>query len=186
MELHFTKREEWRKWLEGNHASAREAWLVFYKKPSGKPRIPYNDAVEDALCFGWIDGKLKRINDNYYIQRFTPRRRDSIWSELNISRARKMISEGLMMKTGLEAFQVYIDNPSLLAVRNLEVPDIPDELLRELQKNRKAFDNFKNYPVSTRRLYLQWLNNAKRPETFSRRVCKILELADKNIKTSMF
>jgi len=186
MELHFTKREEWRNWLKSNHASVREAWLVFYKKPSGKTRIPYNDAVEEALCFGWIDGKLKKINDDYYIQRFTPRRRDSIWSEINVSRARKMISEGLMMKSGMDAFQVYLDNPSLLIVRNMEVPAIPDELLRKLKKNKKAYDNFMNFPVSTRRLYLQWLTAAKRDETFSRRISKILELSEKNIKTSMF
>jgi len=186
MELHFTKREEWRNWLKSNHASVREAWLVFYKKPSGKTRIPYNDAVEEALCFGWIDGKLKKINDDYYIQRFTPRRRDSIWSEINVSRARKMISEGLMMKSGMDAFQVYLDNPSLLIVRNMEVPAIPDELLRKLKKNKKAYDNFMNFLVSTRRLYLQWLTAAKRDETFSRRISKILELSEKNIKTSMF
>lgn len=186
MELPFTKRKEWREWLSKNHATVKEAWLVFYKKPSGKSRIPYNDAVEEALCFGWIDGKLKRINNDYYIQRFTPRRRDSIWSELNISRVRKMISEGLMMKPGLDAFQVYLDNPSLLAVRNMEIPDIPDELLKKLKKNKTAFNNFQNFPVSTRRLYLQWVNNAKREETYSRRICKVLELAEKNIKTSIF
>jgi uncharacterized protein YdeI (YjbR/CyaY-like superfamily) len=186
MELHFTKREEWRNWLKSNHASVREAWLVFYKKPSGKTRIPYNDAVEEALCFGWIDGKLKKINEDYYIQRFTPRRRDSIWSEINVSRARKMISEGLMMKSGMDVFQVYLDNPSLLAVRNMEVPAIPDELLLKLKKNKKAYDNFLNFPVSTRRLYLQWLTAAKRDETFSRRTSKILELSEKNIKTSIF
>lgn len=186
MELHFTKRVQWREWLEKNHTSVTEAWLVFYKKPSGKPRIPYNDAIEEALCFGWIDGKLKMINDNYYIQRFTPRRRDSIWSEINVSRVKKMISEGLMMKPGLDAFQVYLDNPSILAVRNMEVPDIPDDLLKELRKNKTAFNNFQNFPVSTRRLYLQWLINAKREETCLRRISKILELAENNIKTSMF
>jgi uncharacterized protein YdeI (YjbR/CyaY-like superfamily) len=186
MELYFTKREEWRNWLKSNHASVREVWLVFFKKPSGKTRIPYNDAVEEALCFGWIDGKLKKINEDYYIQRFTPRRRDSIWSEINVSRVRKMISEGLIMKSGMDAFQVYLDNPSLLAIRNIEVPDIPDELLHKLKKNKKAYDNFLNFPVSTRRLYLQWLTAAKRDETYARRISKILELSEKNIKTSMF
>jgi uncharacterized protein YdeI (YjbR/CyaY-like superfamily) len=186
MELHFTQRKEWREWLSINHLTVKEAWLVFYKKPSGKPRIPYNDAVEEALCFGWIDGKLKRIDENYYIQRFTPRRRDSIWSEINVSRAKKMISEGLMMKAGMDAFKVYLNNPSILAVRNMEVPEIPEKLLGEFNKNKTAFNNFKNFPVSTRRLYLQWLDNAKREVTYVRRLSKILELCEKNIKTSMF
>ena len=185
MELHFTKREEWREWLSKNHATVMEAWLVFYKKPSGKQRIPYNDAVEEALCFGWIDGKLKRVNDNYYIQRFTPRRRDSIWSEINVSRVKKMISEGLMMKPGLDAFQLYLDNPSIMEVRNMVMPDIPEDLLKELNKNKTALNNFQNFPVSIRRLYLQWLTNAKREETYLRRISKILELAEKNIKNSM-
>jgi uncharacterized protein YdeI (YjbR/CyaY-like superfamily) len=185
MELHFTKRKEWRNWLENNHGISTEAWLVFYKKPSGKSRIPYNDAVEEALCFGWIDGKLKRINDNYYVQRFTPRRRDSVWSEINVSRARKMISEGLMMKPGLDAFQVYLDNPRLLNIMSKEVPDMPEKLLRELKKNEKAYDNFLNFPVSIRRIYLQWLAAAKRDETYSRRMSKIIGLSENNIKTSM-
>ena len=185
MELHFTQRKEWRDWLSKNHSTSKEAWLVFYKKPSGKPRIPYNDAVEEALCFGWIDGKLKRINDNYYIQRFTPRRRDSLWSELNVSRVRKMISAGLMKRPGLEAFQVYLDNPSHLSVRNMDVPDMPDELLEKLKENKTAFNNFRNFPVSTRRLFLRWIDNAKREETRSRRIEKILELAEKNIKNTM-
>jgi uncharacterized protein YdeI (YjbR/CyaY-like superfamily) len=97
-----------------------------------------------------------------------------------------MISEGLMMKSGLDAFQVYLDNPSILAVRNMNVPDIPDDLLKKLRINKTAFNNFQNFPVSTRRLYLLWLISARREETYSRRISKILELAEKNIKTSMF
>jgi uncharacterized protein YdeI (YjbR/CyaY-like superfamily) len=85
----------------------------------------------------------------------------------------------------MDVFQVYLDNPSLLNVRNMEVPDMPEKLLLELRKNKKAYDNFLNFPVSTRRIYLQWLTAAKRDETFSRRTSKILELSEKNIKTSM-
>jgi uncharacterized protein YdeI (YjbR/CyaY-like superfamily) len=96
-----------------------------------------------------------------------------------------MISEGFMMKPGLDAFQEYLDNPSIMAVRNMEVPDIPDDLLKELRKNKTAFNNFQNFPVSIRRAYLQWLTNAKRKETYSRRIIRILEFAEKNIKNSM-
>ena len=93
MELYLKTREEWRKWLEENHSKAEEIWLIYYKKPSGKSRIPYTDAVEEALCFGWIDGKIKRINDDYYIQRFTPRRPGSKWSKLNMERVQKLIKK---------------------------------------------------------------------------------------------
>jgi uncharacterized protein YdeI (YjbR/CyaY-like superfamily) len=96
-----------------------------------------------------------------------------------------MISEGLMMKPGLDAFQVYLDNPSIMEVRNRVMPDIPEDLLKELNKNKTALNNFQNFPVSIRRVYLQWLSNAKREETYSRRIRKILELAEKNIKNSM-
>ena len=89
------------------------------------------------------------------------------------------------MKPGLDAFQVYLDNPSIMEVRNMVMPDIPEDLLKELNKNKTALNNFQNFPVSIRRLYLQWLTNAKREETYSRRIRKILELAEKNIKNSM-
>ena len=185
MELHFTKTSEWHDWLLDNHLTVKEAWLVYYKKPSGKSRIPYNDAVEEALSFGWIDGKVKRINDDYYIQRFTPRRRDSAWSTLNVGRVRKLISEGRMQKAGLDAFQVYLDNPSILLDRSNEMPEMPKELEMALKKNGKAWENFIKYPDSARRNCLQWLRSAKRPETFLKRIEKLTDLAEKNIKPSM-
>ena len=105
MELYIKSREEWHSWLEENTSTTREVWLIFYKKGSDKPRIPYNDAVEEALCFGWIDGKIKRINEQFFIQRFTPRRRGSRLSKYNIERVEKLIKEGRMKPAGLQAFK---------------------------------------------------------------------------------
>ena len=96
MELYVKTRAEWRKWLEENHSSVQGIWLIYYKKISGRPRIPYSDAVEEALCFGWIDGKIKRVNDDYYIQWFTPRRPGSRWSKLNMGKVEKLIREDRM------------------------------------------------------------------------------------------
>src|SRR4030042_4761773 len=125
MELYFTKREEWRKWLEKNHSSCEEVWLRYYKKPSGKPRIPYTDAVEEALCFGWIDGKIKRINEDNYIQRFTPRRKGSRWSKYNIDRVQKLIREGLMTPAGLKVYQEALVKPQRIYDKEAEGdPDI--------------------------------------------------------------
>jgi uncharacterized protein YdeI (YjbR/CyaY-like superfamily) len=185
-ELYPKNRKEWRSWLENNHATVDEVWLRYYKKPSGKPRIPYNDAVEEALCFGWIDGKIKRINEDYYVQRFTPRRPGSRWSGYNIQRAQKLIKDGHMHKTGLKAYSEVLEKPELIYQDSRNgVPEIPADLNKELGKNRTASSNFMNFTMSTRRIYIEWLNSSKKPETRSRRIAKIVEFAEKNLKPGM-
>ena len=99
--LYVTNRKEWRNWLLNNFDSKPEIWLIYYKKHTGKPRILYNDAVEEALCFGWIDSTIKRVDEEIYVQKFTPRKARSIWSDLNRKRAEKMINAGLMTSAGL-------------------------------------------------------------------------------------
>lgn len=98
-------RKQWRSWLRKNHAVEREIWLVIYKKNTGKPSIPYEDAVEEAVYFGWIDGRMKSIDDEKYMQRYSPRTAKSTWSESNIARAEKMIAEGKMTEAGLRAYR---------------------------------------------------------------------------------
>jgi len=113
MELYLKTREEWHEWLEDNHAVIPGIWLVYYKKISGKTRIAYNDAVEEALCFGWIDGKIKRVNDDYYIQWFTPRRPGSRWSKLNMGKVEKLIREGKMKPEGLKVYEDGVKRPQI-------------------------------------------------------------------------
>jgi uncharacterized protein YdeI (YjbR/CyaY-like superfamily) len=164
-----------------NHNTSDGIWLVYYKKPSGKPRIPYNDAVEEALCFGWIDGKIKRINDDYYIQRFTPRRKGSRWSRLNVSRVTSMQKAGKMMPAGMKAFQEAVDKPELIYEINLDDNIVtPEDLLEALKKNESAFRNFNNFSLSNKRLYIFWLNSAKKEETRQRRISKIVWFSEKN------
>ena len=103
--LYVATREEWRAWLEANHDTKPEIWLIYYKAGSGKPRIPYRDAVEEALCFGWIDGIVRGIDEKKYVQRFTPRKKGSNWSDLNISIAENMIALGKMTPAGLAAYK---------------------------------------------------------------------------------
>jgi uncharacterized protein YdeI (YjbR/CyaY-like superfamily) len=186
MELYCKNREEWHKWLEDYHSTMDEVWLIYYKKPSGKPRIPYNDAVEEALCFGWIDGKIKSINEDYYIQRFTPRRPGSRWSKLNMRRVQKLIKEGAMKHVGMEAFKKVIDKPELV-YENREDGDpvIPDDLMIALNNNRLAYNNFLKFSLSNRRLYIFWLNSAKKAETRLKRIEKIVVRAEKNIPPGM-
>jgi uncharacterized protein YdeI (YjbR/CyaY-like superfamily) len=186
MELYVKTRQEWRKWLEENHSSVQGIWLIYYKKPSGKPRIPYNDAVEEALCFGWIDSKIKRVNDDYYIQWFTPRRPGSRWSKLNMGRIQKLIEEGRMRPEGLSAYEEANKKPKL--INNIRLEDnipVPDDLSLALEKNIAAHNNFINSPPSSRKLYVFWLNDAKREETRKARIAKIVERSEKNIKAGM-
>jgi uncharacterized protein YdeI (YjbR/CyaY-like superfamily) len=183
MEFYPRDREEWHKWLEENHSKLNGIWLIYYKKNSGKPRVSYNDAVEEALCFGWIDGKIKRVNDDYYIQWFTPRRPGSRWSELNMSRAKKLIKEGLMNPPGLLEYEKGLKKPE--RIYNTKKEDnlvIPDDLTIALKNNEKAYQNFINFPPSSRKLYVFWLNDAKREETRKGRIVRIVKQSELNIK----
>ncbi|HLP72087.1 MAG TPA: YdeI/OmpD-associated family protein [Bacteroidales bacterium] len=186
MELYFATREEWRKWLEENHSGSDGIWVIYYKPKSGKPRIKYDDAVEEALCFGWIDSKLKSVNEDYYIQHFTPRRKRSLWSKLNLQRAKKLIEQGLMQPAGLREYERALADPSIVYDnKDDDEPVVPEDLLGSLKKNRKAYDNFMNFSLSGRRMYLFWLRSAKRPETRQRRIVKIVELSEKNKRPGM-
>lgn len=186
MELYLKTREEWRKWLEENHSVISGIWLVYYKKISGKPRIAYNDAVEEALCFGWIDGKIKRVNEDYYIQWFTPRRKGSRWSELNLKRVQKLISEGRMKQPGLSVYLEALKRPELLPkVKSDNNIPVPDDLISALKTNDEAYNNFINFPSGSRKHYVLWLNEAKRIETRNARISKIVDRSAKNIRAGM-
>lgn len=126
--LYVKDRRELRSWLKKNHDSKKEIWLIYYKKNTGKPRIPYNDAVEEAICFGWIDGKVKSIDAEKYAQRYTPRRVNSQWSVLNIERAKKMIKQKKMTKWGLEKYQEGIKNN--IIIPNIKTFSIPKTFLK--------------------------------------------------------
>jgi len=186
MEMYFKTREDWRNWLEENHKNPEGIWFVFYKKKSGKPSVLYNDAVEEALCFGWIDSKIKSVDEEHYIQWFTPRRPGSTWSKLNISRVVKLLAEGKMKPSGLKAYENAVKMPDISnESRKDEVLPIPDDLSVALKSNSHAYENFHKFPPSSRRLYLLWLADAKRPETRTARIAKILDRSGKNIKSPM-
>jgi len=182
-EYYFETREEWRDWLIRNHKSAAEAWLVFYKKGSGKPGLLYNDSVEEALCFGWIDGKLKGVNKEYYILRFTVRKAGSKWSKYNIERVQKLIGLGKMQASGLEAYKKALEKPELIYGKRSDGDlKIPDDLLEAFSENKKACMNFLGLSESSRRIQIEWLKSAKRPETRMRRIMKIIDQSERNIR----
>lgn len=172
-------REEWRAWLEQNHDKAPEIWLVYYKKNSGKPSVSYDEAVEEALCFGWIDGITKTLDADRYAQRFTPRRPKSNWSEPNKRRVEKMIREGRMTPAGLAKITYDLDAPLAPAKpKGAPAPDlpVPDYLRQALTANPIAWENFTNLAPSHRRDYIRWIEAAKREETRKKRIAEALEL----------
>lgn len=168
--LYVTTREEWRAWLAKHHQSESEVWLVYYKKQTGRPRIPYDDAVEEALCFGWIDSIVKRIDDAKFAQKFTPRKDCTKWSALNKGRVRKLIREGRMTKAGLAKIDVVLlgDEPQAKPAKGKFA--LPRFVRQALMANQKAWEYFQNLAPSYRRLYIAWIMDAKKEETRARRL----------------
>ena len=186
MEKTFASRQKWRAWLDRNHLSMNSVWLVYFKKHTKKPSVTYNEAVEEAICFGWIDGKIQRIDDERYKQRFTPRRKNSIWSEINRKRAERMMQEGKMTQAGLAKVNEAKENGKWgEAYTTRKDVELPRDLLKALESNPAAFEFFKGLSRSYQNMYINWVEFAKRAETRSGRIRKAVELCEKNIKPGM-
>jgi uncharacterized protein YdeI (YjbR/CyaY-like superfamily) len=175
LKTYFAKdRKAWRKWLEKNHATSPGIWLIYYKKTSSKKRLEYSDAVEEALCFGWIDSTARPMDEEKYMQRFTPRKPKSGWSNLNKQRIERMIEQSLMTAAGLEKIDSAKKNGSWESLDKIYVPveqlQIPSDLAKEFSRNKKAKNNFENFAVFTRRQFLYWINAAKRDDTRKERI----------------
>ena len=173
---------EWRAWLAANAGTAQEVWLVIHHKDSGVPSIRIHEAMEQALCFGWIDG-LHRKNDAVSSRlRFTPRGPRSSWSRVNRERAARLIAEGLMTERG----QAMIDLAKEKG-RWQVVPDgegVPEDLRARFDADQAARDNFEKFPPSAKRLILEWILTAKKPETRERRIDRTVELAARNLRAN--
>jgi uncharacterized protein YdeI (YjbR/CyaY-like superfamily) len=181
--LHIKNRNEWRKWLEINHKNIKEVWLIHYKKPSNKKSINHFEAVEEALCFGWIDSKLKKIDKESFILKYSPRRPKSIWSKINKEKAEELITSGKMTKSGLEKIkdakkQGLWDT----AYTNLVKDRLPSDLKNSLMQNKTAWNNFQKFANSYRNMYIGWVKGAKTQETRKRRISEVVKRAAKNKK----
>jgi uncharacterized protein YdeI (YjbR/CyaY-like superfamily) len=184
--VHCADRQAWREWLRKNNDRCAEIWLVFYKKHTLKPGVAYREAVEEAICFGWIDGLKKRIDEDRYAYRFSPRRPRSKWSPLNIELATKMIEEGRMTASGQAAFQrrEHYDERILQALQSDE-PDLPPEIEHALRSNEVAWQNYLALAPGYRRQYAGWLTSAVKPETRTRRLREALRLLEQGRKLGM-
>ena len=185
-QLYITDRDEWHEWLSENHAAKAGIWLIFYKKEASMPTIAYEVAVEEALCFGWIDSIIKKIDSARYARKFTPRSVKSKWSQLNKKRANKMIKQGRMTETGLAKIKtakktgLWDKDP-----RPRISLDIPPEFAKALARNKKAKGNFDKLAPSYRKHYIGWITVAKRPETKKRRIDESIALLEKGQKLGL-
>ncbi len=170
-------RAEWREWLAVNHAHAPGVWLVYYKTASGMPTVSYAEAVEEALCFGWIDSRPNAIDDERYMQLFSPRKSGSGWSRINKLRIERLIAAGLMMPAGLTKIEVAKADGSWTALDAIEDLIVPADLSEALAANPTAAANFDAFSSSIKKSLLQWVASARRPETRSKRIATIVEAA---------
>ena len=181
-QLYVKNRIEWGKWLKKNYNKVNVIWLVFYKKETRKPSLSYDDAVEEALCYGWIDSLVKKIDEEKYVRKFTPRKNNSVWSDLNKKRVKKLIKDGSMTEFGLQ--KINAAKKSGWWNKTIEPPkvcyDPPNEFISALKKNSKAKSNFDNSSLSDKKRYYMWINIAKKKETRERRIKESIEMLSKN------
>jgi uncharacterized protein YdeI (YjbR/CyaY-like superfamily) len=174
--LIFRDRSEWRNWLEVHHQSADEAWLLLHKKGSREATLTLDEAVREALCFGWIDGKLRSLDKSRYSLRFTPRRTDSVWSIHNIRRVQELVSQGLMRDAGLQKMtEARQSGQWEAAIRREQIDDIPPDLQSALRRLKGATASYRNLPASRRKQLLHWLMTSKTPQTRKKRIEAIIE-----------
>lgn len=173
-------RDVWRQWLTQNHQSASGVWLVYYKVKSGKPSVQYPEAVQEALCFGWIDSKVQSLDGDRYRQIFTPRKSKSVWSKLNKQYVEDLIAQGKMTQAGLEKIELAKQDGSWTSLDAIEALIIPDDLNQALAQDETANNNFTKFNPSTKKAILQWLQSAKRFETRRQRIERIVLAAAQN------
>ena len=171
----FKTQADFRGWLEKHHESSRELLVGFYKKSSGRPSITWPESVDEALCFGWIDGVRRSIDGISYTIRFTPRRSTSIWSSINIKRAQELIEQGLMRPAGLKAFQARKENKSGIYSYEQRSEKLPEPYESEFKKNKTAWDFFQAQPPWYRKTVGWWIVSAKKEETRMNRLATLIE-----------
>ena len=174
--LEFEHRAQWRSWLAQHHSTESEAWLIVYKKGYTDQGLALDEAVEEALCFGWIDGILHRLDERRFTLRFSPRSKNSIWSISNIQRVEKLISEGKMTPAGYQKIKDAKESGEWdSAIQREQVDIIPEDLESELRKQAGAISAYQALPDSQKKRYIYWLQTAKREETKQRRIQKIVQ-----------
>ncbi len=189
--IYFKNRDEFGIWLQKNHDSSPGIWMIFYKKHTNTECIKYNDALEKALCFGWIDSIIKRIDDEKYVRKFTPRKNTSKWSELNKKKALELIQKGEMTQAGFEKIDFPIKSSIVDQVNNKTEKkkakefEIPGFIIDEFAKNEPALANFNNLTHTHKKHYILWITNAKREKTIMKRIKESIRLLKEDKKLGL-
>jgi len=182
--LRARSRGDWRRWLAKHHATADEIWLVAYAKASGRRFVAYNGAVEEALCFGWIDSIVKKLDGDARAQRYSPRRKGSALSAMNRERIVRLIEQGLMTPAGLAAVQDQFDAKAVAAANRRW--RVPPDILRELKADRETWRNFQAFPASYKRIRVGWIDGSRNsPEFFRKRLDYFLKMTKANKRFGM-
>jgi uncharacterized protein YdeI (YjbR/CyaY-like superfamily) len=174
--LHFSSPPEFRQWLEEHHRSRHELWVGYWKKGTGRESVTWPETVDEALCFGWIDGIRRRLSDEAYTIRFTPRRPGSTWSRRNLERYRELQSRGRISLAGKEAFDRRIEEKTdVYSYEDSKHARLPGEFLRRIEAVRPAWSEWQGRPPSYRKKVVQWVMSAKKEETRERRLTKLID-----------
>jgi uncharacterized protein YdeI (YjbR/CyaY-like superfamily) len=184
--VHPHTRQEWRAWLEENHARPAGVWLISDKKAAGRPRLEYEAAVEEALCFGWIDGKSNKLDEERSMQWFAPRKPGSGWSRPNKERVARLLAAGQMAPAGLAKVEAARADGSWFALDAVEALEIPPDLAAGLSAHPPARAYFDAFPRSVKRSILEWIASARRPETRARRIAETARLAAENLRANQW
>ncbi len=169
--LAVSSRVQWRRWLKKNYRIEKEIWLVYYRKSSGKPRIPYNDAVEEALCFGWIDSNVKKLDEQRFAQRFSARKPKSAYSQANKERLRRLVADGKVMQDVL----------STLGDISEEKFEIPRDILKAIRAEKLAWKNFQTFSEGYKRIRIAFIDGARnRPQEFQKRLNYFIKMTERN------
>ncbi|MBD2069207.1 YdeI/OmpD-associated family protein [Leptolyngbya sp. FACHB-671] len=183
---HPKTRSEWRAWLEQHHTRDKGVWLISYKKATGKLRFDYEEAVEEALCFGWIDSKGNKLDEERSLLWFAPRKPGTGWSKLNKERVERLIAQNMMMPAGLAKVEAAKQDGSWNALDAIEALEIPPDLETALASYAEAKQNFEAFPRSVKRGILEWVAAAKRPETRTKRINETAQLAAQNLRANQW
>ncbi|MNK25777.1 hypothetical protein D3C87_441040 [compost metagenome] len=178
--------EQWRNWLRENHKRDNGIWVIQYNKKSGKPTVSWSDAVDEALCFGWIDSLKKKLDDESSIQYFGKRKPKSTWSKINKQKIEKLTTEKRMFQAGLDCITIAKENGSWEILDSVEELIIPEDLMLELSARSNAIEFFQSLSKSIKKMMLYWVISAKRPETRQKRILEIAESAERKMKPKQF
>jgi uncharacterized protein YdeI (YjbR/CyaY-like superfamily) len=184
--VHPLSRAAWRAWLKKHHTRNDGVWFISFKKSANQPTVSYDEAVEEALCFGWVDSKPRKLDEQRSMLWFAPRKAGSGWSAPNKVRVAKMTEAGLMAPAGLAKVQAAKANGSWLALDAVEALHVPPDLAKALAQHSFAAKNFDAFPRSAKRGILEWIGNAKRAETRAARIAQTAELAQRNERANQW